>query len=86
MERGRITARGTHQELLRSSPLYQHLSEIQFALQPEGTAEPLVPAGVNGTNGAGDGMRGGVSAVTGAVGPDGASGTNGAPKTVEVAR
>src|SRR5699024_1402506 len=33
MERGRITAMGTHQELLRTSPLYQHLNEIQFALQ-----------------------------------------------------
>jgi ABC-type multidrug transport system fused ATPase/permease subunit len=33
MERGTITARGTHEELLRTSPLYQHLNEIQFQLQ-----------------------------------------------------
>ena len=33
MERGRITARGTHEELLHTSPLYQHLNEIQFQLQ-----------------------------------------------------
>ncbi len=32
MERGQITARGTHQELLHTSPLYQHLYEIQFQL------------------------------------------------------
>ncbi len=36
MEQGAITARGTHQELLRSSPLYQHLHEIQFRLHREG--------------------------------------------------
>ena len=35
MEKGRITARGTHDELLKTSPLYQHLNEIQFALQSE---------------------------------------------------
>jgi ABC-type multidrug transport system fused ATPase/permease subunit len=62
MERGQITARGTHEELLQSSPLYQHLNEIQFQLQSEGrspeeesTREPvLVAAGTNGalsTNG-----------------------------------
>src|SRR5438093_10624810 len=36
MERGQITARGTHEELLHTSPLYQHLNEIQFQLQAEG--------------------------------------------------
>ncbi|HEX2186752.1 MAG TPA: ATP-binding cassette domain-containing protein, partial [Chloroflexota bacterium] len=37
MERGQITARGTHEELLRTSPLYQHLYEIQFQhTQPAG--------------------------------------------------
>ena len=33
MEKGRITGRGTHAELLRTSPLYQHLYEIQFHLE-----------------------------------------------------
>ena len=47
MEKGQITARGTHQELLRTSPLYQHLNEIQFALQEEGKAD-AVPVGANG--------------------------------------
>jgi hypothetical protein len=63
MEKGRITARGTHDELLRSSPLYQHLNEIQFQLQAE---HELVPAGVapaaeGATSGAGrwDGRRNG---------------------------
>jgi len=36
MEKGQITGRGRHSELLHSSPLYQHLYEIQFALQKEG--------------------------------------------------
>ncbi|HET7772052.1 MAG TPA: ABC transporter ATP-binding protein [Chloroflexota bacterium] len=40
MEQGKITARGTHEELLHSSPLYQHLHEIQFALQRDGAAPP----------------------------------------------
>ena len=50
MEKGQITARGTHNELLHTSPLYQHLNEIQFSLQKDGTAEPI-PVGTNG-NGA----------------------------------
>ncbi|MBI3971780.1 MAG: ABC transporter ATP-binding protein, partial [Chloroflexi bacterium] len=37
MEEGCITAQGTHEELLHTSPLYQHLYEIQFALQAEGS-------------------------------------------------
>jgi ATP-binding cassette, subfamily B, bacterial MsbA len=40
MERGRVTAQGTHAELLHSSPLYQHLHEIQFALQDETAPTP----------------------------------------------
>ncbi|MDQ3700156.1 MAG: ABC transporter ATP-binding protein/permease, partial [Chloroflexota bacterium] len=35
MEKGTVTAHGTHQELLRKSPLYQHLHEIQFLLHSE---------------------------------------------------
>ncbi|NCV02213.1 MAG: ABC transporter ATP-binding protein, partial [Proteobacteria bacterium] len=38
MEAGRITARGTHAELLRSSPLYAHLADIQFQLATEASA------------------------------------------------
>ncbi|HEX2514486.1 MAG TPA: ATP-binding cassette domain-containing protein, partial [Chloroflexota bacterium] len=37
LEGGRVTARGAHAELLRSSPLYRHLYEIQFELQRDGT-------------------------------------------------
>jgi hypothetical protein len=47
MEKGEITARGTHAELLHSSPLYQHLNEIQFALQKDGSAE-AIPVNGNG--------------------------------------
>ncbi|HEV2123228.1 MAG TPA: ABC transporter ATP-binding protein [Chloroflexota bacterium] len=43
MEHGTITARGTHEQLLHSSPLYQHLCEIQFQLQNEGTPSPPDP-------------------------------------------
>lgn len=38
MEAGRITARGTHSQLLRSSPLYAHLADIQFQLATEASA------------------------------------------------
>jgi len=41
MEQGRITATGTHEQLLHSSVLYHHLHEIQFTLQREGTATPV---------------------------------------------
>jgi ABC-type multidrug transport system fused ATPase/permease subunit len=45
MEGGQITARGTHEGLLRTSPLYQHLYEIQFRLESEpGAAAPPVAA------------------------------------------
>src|SRR5688572_6335255 len=47
MEKGQITGRGTHAELLHTSPLYQHLYEIQFALQKDGTAE-AIPISTNG--------------------------------------
>ncbi|HEU5315412.1 MAG TPA: ABC transporter ATP-binding protein [Chloroflexota bacterium] len=59
MEKGQISARGTHAELLHSSPLYQHLYEIQFALQKEGTAEgaPPVPVGANGAERANGAQR-----------------------------
>ena len=45
MEAGRITARGTHGELLRSSPLYAHLADIQFQLATEASASagPATP-------------------------------------------
>ncbi len=45
MEAGRITARGTHSELLRSSPLYAHLADIQFQLATEASASagPATP-------------------------------------------
>jgi ABC-type multidrug transport system fused ATPase/permease subunit len=39
MEKGTFTARGTHAELMQSSPLYQHLHEIQFQLQ-RGDGDP----------------------------------------------
>jgi ABC-type multidrug transport system fused ATPase/permease subunit len=38
MEAGRIVARGTHRELLRTSPTYAQLYELQFALQQAGAA------------------------------------------------
>ncbi len=38
MDQGRIVAMGTHAELLRSSPLYARLAQLQFAdlVAPEG--------------------------------------------------
>ena len=45
LEGGRVTARGAHAELLRTSPLYRHLYEIQFELQREGTAVRRPDAG-----------------------------------------
>jgi ABC-type multidrug transport system fused ATPase/permease subunit len=38
LEEGRIVARGTHRDLLRSSPTYAQLYELQFALQQAGAA------------------------------------------------
>jgi subfamily B ATP-binding cassette protein MsbA len=56
MERGAVTARGTHDELLRTSPLYRHLYEIQFELQRD---EALNPDGapVDGGGAAVDGVK-----------------------------
>jgi ATP-binding cassette, subfamily B, multidrug efflux pump len=48
MERGQVTARGTHAELLHTSPLYQHLNEIQFALQAEGAVDGAAGMALNG--------------------------------------
>jgi subfamily B ATP-binding cassette protein MsbA len=44
MANGRVVARGTHAELLATNFTYQQLYEIQFQLQREGTASPLVEA------------------------------------------
>jgi len=38
MDQGKLVAEGTHQELLQTSELYQHLAELQFR---EGRKEPL---------------------------------------------
>jgi len=40
MEKGRITAIGTHEELLIESPLYRNLADLQFAA-PEGTSSTI---------------------------------------------
>jgi subfamily B ATP-binding cassette protein MsbA len=52
LEEGRITAIGTHEELLESSPMYQKLYQLQFIDLPEGMAgngngagEPVTAAG-----------------------------------------
>jgi len=43
MNRGRIVAIGTHDELIRRDPLYARLAELQFGETPDGTpTEPLV--------------------------------------------
>src|SRR5579875_260953 len=39
---GQIVARGTHQELLATNPIYQQLYEIQFQLQRDGTTRGLI--------------------------------------------
>ena len=46
LERGRVTALGTHAELLRASPTYAHLAEIQLDVPEEGG-----PAGAAGGSG-----------------------------------
>jgi subfamily B ATP-binding cassette protein MsbA len=59
MEAGRITARGTHEELLHSSTLYQHLNEIQFQLQSEGrTGIRVIGGGEIGAGGNGVRLNG----------------------------
>lgn len=45
LEEGRITAVGTHEELLTSSPTYQRLYQLQFIDMPETAAvDPAMPA------------------------------------------
>ena len=48
MEGGRITARGTHQQLLRTSPLYAHLAEIQLQQHADAIASPAQPSAPEG--------------------------------------
>ena len=43
LEHGRITAIGSHDELLKTSPTYQRLYTLQFADVPEATLEETVP-------------------------------------------
>jgi subfamily B ATP-binding cassette protein MsbA len=45
VEAGHITAVGSHDELLHTSPMYQRLYQLQFADEPDVTAEPAI-AGV----------------------------------------
>jgi subfamily B ATP-binding cassette protein MsbA len=67
MEKGTITAIGTHEELLHSSPLYQHLNEIQFQLQNDGGEGLGVRDQGSGARGQGPGTKG---AGNGALTPD----------------
>jgi ABC-type cobalamin transport system ATPase subunit len=62
LEGGRVTAQGTHAGLLRRSPLYRHLYEIQFELQRSG--QPSRTPG-DGT------QRGAASSLAGAAVPEG---------------
>jgi subfamily B ATP-binding cassette protein MsbA len=48
MEGGRITARGTHQQLLRTSPLYAHLAEIQLQQHADGLPSPAPALAADG--------------------------------------
>ena len=43
LEDGRITATGSHEDLLTTSPTYQRLYQLQFMDQPEAEPEPLAP-------------------------------------------
>jgi subfamily B ATP-binding cassette protein MsbA len=43
LEDGRITATGSHEELLTTSPTYQRLYQLQFMDQPEAEPEPIAP-------------------------------------------
>jgi ABC-type multidrug transport system fused ATPase/permease subunit len=80
MEKGCVTARGTHRELLRTSPLYQHLNEIQFSMERDALAGLAAPTdgahGPNGTNGASAATT--PDGATGAQHAHSASSTNGA--------
>jgi len=46
LEHGRISAIGTHDELLKTSPTYQRLYSLQFADVPEAVLEAVVPDAV----------------------------------------
>jgi subfamily B ATP-binding cassette protein MsbA len=46
VEAGQITAIGPHDELLRSSPMYQRLYQLQFTDEPEAAPETAVVAEV----------------------------------------
>jgi subfamily B ATP-binding cassette protein MsbA len=46
VEAGQITAIGPHDELLRSSPMYQRLYQLQFTDEPEAASEAAVVAEV----------------------------------------
>jgi subfamily B ATP-binding cassette protein MsbA len=45
VEAGHITAVGSHDELLHTSPMYQRLYQLQFADDAEAAAEPTIAAG-----------------------------------------
>ena len=45
LEAGQITAVGSHDELLHSSPMYQRLYQLQFADETDGITEPIMAAG-----------------------------------------
>jgi subfamily B ATP-binding cassette protein MsbA len=45
VEAGQITAIGSHEELLHTSPMYQRLYQLQFADESEMTTESTIPAG-----------------------------------------
>lgn len=45
VEAGQITAVGSHDELLHTSPMYQRLYQLQFADETDGAMEPAVAGG-----------------------------------------
>jgi subfamily B ATP-binding cassette protein MsbA len=45
VEAGQITAVASHEELLRTSPMYQRLYQLQFADEADGAVEPAIAAG-----------------------------------------
>jgi ATP-binding cassette, subfamily B, bacterial MsbA len=46
VEAGQITAVGSHEELLHTSPMYQRLYQLQFADEADASTEPAMEAGV----------------------------------------
>jgi len=46
VEAGQITAVGSHEELLHTSPMYQRLYQLQFADEADASTEPAMAAGV----------------------------------------